>query len=168
MHLLPVKQLFRKQSHACPPIRPLSAPAAFSILEVMIAAAVMALAITTSITTMQRGFLSLDTARKLTTAGQILQCEMEKMRMEPWTTINALPATLDPMTLDPSFTSVSTLGGQYRLRRDVATIATASGVGLKQITFTVSWKSYDGRTLSRNYTTYYGQNGLYDYYFNSL
>ena len=37
-----------------------------------------------------------------------------------------------------------------------------------QVTFTVSWKSYDGRTQARNYTTYYGEHGLYDYYYNQL
>ena len=45
----------------------------FTIVEVMAAAVVMALAITTSITTLQRGFLALDSARNLTMAGQILQ-----------------------------------------------------------------------------------------------
>jgi Tfp pilus assembly protein PilV len=141
---------------------------AFTIVEVMFAAAVMALGITTSITTLQRGFLSLDTARKITIAGQILQCEMEKMRMVPWATINAYPATLDPMTIDTSFTSNPTVGSRFTLRREVDTIATTTGVGMKQITFAMSWKSYDGRTLTRKYTTYYGENGLYDYYYNSL
>ena len=128
----------------------------------------MALAITTSITTLQRGFLSLDTARKMTIAGQIMQCEMEKIRMVPWATINAYPATLDPMPIDTTFTSNPAVGSDFTLRRDVDVITTTTGVGMKQITFTVAWKSYDGRTLSRNYTTYYGQNGLYDYYYNSL
>lgn len=143
---------------------------AFSIVEVMMAVAVMALAITTSITTMQRGFLSLDTARKMTIAGQILQCEMEKMRMVPWATINAYPATLDPMTLDTIFLSNPAISSAFTLRRDVTVIEAASATvrGRVQITYTVSWKSYDGRTLSRNYTTYYGEKGLYDYYYNSI
>lgn len=39
----------------------------------MVASTVMALAITTAITTMQQAFLALDSARNITLAGQILQ-----------------------------------------------------------------------------------------------
>ena len=139
-----------------------------TIVEVMMATAVMALAIATSIAAMQRGFFSLDTARKLTTAGQILQCEIEKMRMVKWAEINAYPAMLEPMTLDPIFATNPATASHFTLRRDVTAVPTATGVGMKQITFTVTWKSYDGRALSRNYTTYYGEHGLYDYYYNQL
>jgi hypothetical protein len=130
----------------------------------------MALAITTSITTMQRGFLSLDSARKLTLAGQIMQCELEKMRMVTWTTINAYPATLDPMPIEAAFLTNPAVSATFSLRRDVAVIVapTATERGMSQITFTLSWKSYDGRPLSRSYTSYYGEKGLYDYYYNSF
>jgi Tfp pilus assembly protein PilV len=141
----------------------------FTIFEVMIAAMVMAFAITTAITTMQRGFLSLDTARNITIAGQIMQSEFEKMRLRDWTVIGAYdtsaPTTL---TIDSSFTSNAFIGNRFALTRDVDVIATTTGIGLRQITLTVSWNSYDGRPLSRSYTSYYGQNGLYDYYYNSL
>jgi hypothetical protein len=72
------------------------------------------------------------------------------------------------MPLDPIFAGNPAIASHFTLRRDAADVATSSGVGMKRITFTVSWKSYDGRTLSRNYTTYYGEHGLYDYYFNQL
>ena len=129
---------------------------------------VMTLAITTCITTMQRGFLSLDTARNLTTAGQILQCEVEKMRMSKWEEIKAYDPTLDPMPLDPIFSSNPAIASHFTLRRDTKAVPTSTGVGMRQLTFTVSWKSYDGRTQARNYTTYYGEHGLYDYYYNQL
>jgi Tfp pilus assembly protein PilV len=135
----------------------------FTILEVALAAAVMALALTTSITTMQRGFLSLDTARNLTIAGQIMQSEFEKMRMQPWSTIDAYGSS-DPVTIDSSFTSNAFIGTRFTLTRNATLIRT----GLKQITLTITWKSYDGRSLSRSYTSYYGQNGLYDYFYNSI
>ena len=70
--------------------------------------------------------------------------------------------------LDPGFASNPTVAPRFRLRRDVTPIDTSSGVGMKQVTFTVTWTGYDGRSLSRESTTYYGQNGLYDYYYNSL
>jgi Tfp pilus assembly protein PilV len=144
----------------------------FSLLEVMIAGTVLIFAITTSLTVMQRGFLSLDTARNLTIAGQILQCEMEKLRMRDWTAVSAYdfdPATPpDAVALDASFTSNASIGSRFKLYRDVANITTTTGLGMRQVTYTVTWNSYDGRPLSRSYTTYYGQNGLYDYFYNSI
>jgi hypothetical protein len=135
----------------------------------MIAGTVLILAITTSLTTMQRGFLSLDTARNLTIAGQILQCEVEKLRMRPWTVVNAYPTTGETEeTMDPSFTSNASVGTRFKLYRDVSVITTATGLGMRQITYRTTWKSYDGRSLSRSYIAYYGQNGLYDYYYNSM
>jgi Tfp pilus assembly protein PilV len=136
----------------------------FTIVEVMMAAIIMAFAITTSITTMQRGFLSLDTARNITIAGQIMQSEFEKMRLLPWTTVDAFAASTPNLTVDSSFTSNTYIGNRFTMDRTVTLVRT----GMKQITLTVSWRSYDGRTISRNYSSYYGQNGLYDYFYNSL
>ncbi|MBS0663535.1 MAG: hypothetical protein JSR48_09730 [Verrucomicrobia bacterium] len=148
--------------------------AGFTIAEVMMAVIVMAFAITTSITTMQRGFLSLDTARNMTIAGQIMQSEFEKMRLQPWTTIDAYPATATAVpydaahpeyfNIDRAFTSNTYIGNRFTLQRDVTLVQT----GLKQVKLTCSWTSYDGRRISRSYFTYYGQNGLYDYFYNSL
>lgn len=126
------------------------------------AAAVMALAITTAITTMQRGFLALDTARNITIAGQIMQSEFEKMRIEPWATVNGYAANTNGLTIDSSFTSNTFIGNRFTLDREVTEVRT----GMKKITLTVSWNSYDGRTISRSYSSYYGQNGLYDYFYN--
>jgi Tfp pilus assembly protein PilV len=137
----------------------------FTIVEVMMASIVMAFAITTSITTMQRGFLSLDTARNITIAGQIMQSEFEKMRLVPWTTIDAYAVNADTaITVDSSFTSNAFIGNRFTMTRRVTLIRT----GMKQITLTSTWRSYDGRTISRSYSSYYGQNGLYDYFYNSL
>jgi hypothetical protein len=52
--------------------------------------------------------------------------------------------------------------------REVADLVTGTTAGMRRIKLTVTWRNYDGRYLSRSYTAYYGQNGLYDYYFNSL
>jgi len=145
---------------------------AFSLLEVMLAGTVLALAITTALTTIQRAFLSLDTARNLTTAGQILQCEMEKLRMRPWAIVGAYPLTTSPeiMTMDPAFASNAAVNGRFKLYREVTDVPvpTGSTLAMRKVTFTVTWTNYDGRSLSRFYTTYYGKEGLNDYYYNSL
>jgi len=56
-----------------PPVR-----GGFTLVEVAMAVAILALVLTTSLTVMQRVFTELDTARNLEIATNILQCEMEE------------------------------------------------------------------------------------------
>ncbi len=135
----------------------------FTIVEVMVAAAVMALAITTSITTMQSAFLALDSARNITLAGQIMQGEFEKMRLKNWDTVAAYPTTETTLTIDSAFTSNPAIGNRFTLKRTIAAVNS----DMKEITLTINWRGYDGRNFSRYYKTYYGRNGLYDYFYNS-
>ena len=132
----------------------------FTIAEVMMAAIVMAFAITTSITTMQRAFLSVDAARGITYAAQIMQTELEKMRLQNWTTVSAYPSSATTVTIDSSFTSNAYIGNRFTLTRTATTVHS----GMIKVTLTISWNAYDGHNLQRSYSTYYGQNGLYDYY----
>jgi prepilin-type N-terminal cleavage/methylation domain-containing protein len=136
----------------------------FTIAEVMIAASVMALAISTSVTTMQRAFLALDSARSITLAGQILQGELERMRLKNWTEIGtAFPATTTPAAYTQTdSTMAAALGTRFSLK-----YTADAGTDLKEIKLIVSWSGYDGRPQSRYYKTYYGRNGLYDYFYNS-
>lgn len=129
----------------------------------MAAVAIMALVITTSITVLQRGFLTLDTARNLAIAGQIMQSELEKMRLNDWATVSAYPAGPTTLTIDNVFTSNSAIGNRFTLQRTMSTPKTE----FLQITLTITWNSVDGRTISRSYTTYYGHYGLYDYFYNT-
>jgi Tfp pilus assembly protein PilV len=135
----------------------------FTIAEVMFAAAVMALAITTAITTMQSAFLALDSARNITLAGQIMQSELERMRLKDWPTVSGYPAGPSALTIDTSFTGSATINERFTLSRSVAEVH----ADMKQITMTIVWRGYDGREQSRSYTTYYGKNGLYDFFYNS-
>jgi Tfp pilus assembly protein PilV len=141
----------------------------FTIMEVMLAAGIMALAISTSITTMQRAFLSLDAARNVTLASHLMQSELERMRLKNWETITSWdtasghPAQPTTIPLDEAFASDPAIATRFSLTRE----STVVRDGMRQITFTVSWRGYDGRVQSRSYTTYYGRNGLYDYFYNS-
>ncbi len=133
---------------------------AFTLVEVAMSVLVLALALTTSLTAMQSAFLQFDTARNLEIAANILQCEMEKERLFTWAT--ASNAAYAPV-IDPSFARNPTISGRFTLSRTLATIHAGQVV---QITLTVSWRGYDGRSLTRSYTTYYTQGGLYAYFYN--
>src|SRR5688500_5965266 len=57
---------------------------AFTLLEVMMAATVLVLGISSSIIVLQYGMRAIDTARYTTLAGQILQSQMEKLLLLNW------------------------------------------------------------------------------------
>lgn len=135
---------------------------AFTLVEVAMAVFILALALTTSLAALQRAFLQLDTARNLEIAANILQCEMEKERLFTWA--QASNGGYAPV-IDPSFSRNPAIAGRFTLSRSLATLAGHSGQML-QITLTVTWRGYDGRSLSRNYTSYYTQGGLHAYLYN--
>jgi Tfp pilus assembly protein PilV len=160
---------------------PSGAKGAFTILEVALAATVLAFALTTAISVMQRAFLAMDTARGLTYAAQIMQHEVEKMRSTPWgdgasgagsgtTGVSAFSTTPDTaVTIDNSFSSIPYIGSRFIMTRTVTTVHTAPGTGsvprrdLLKVALTISWRTSDRRLLSRSFVAYYGQNGLYDF-----
>jgi type II secretory pathway pseudopilin PulG len=135
----------------------------FTIPEVMMAAIVMAFALTTSITVMQRSFSTVDTARNLSYATQIMQNEFEKMRLTNWDAVFAYSTSETAVALDSSFTSNPYIGTRFTMTRIRSEVYPGTGKAIAKIVLKITWKSYDGRTLSRSLTTYYGQNGLYDY-----
>ena len=124
---------------------------------------VLALALTTSLSAMQRAFLQFDTARNMEVAANILQCEMEKERLFTWA--EASDSTYVPV-IDPSFARNTAIAGRFTLSRAVAVVS-GHGGQMVQMTLTVTWRGYDGRTLRRSYTTYYTQGGLYVHIYNA-
>ena len=112
------------------------ANAGFTIFEVGMAAAIMALALVSSITVMQRTFNALDTARAITYATQIMQNEMEKMRLQNWTTVSAYPTAATSVTIDSAFTSTS-IGSRFLgMTRSVETVHSDTNGGMRKITLT--------------------------------
>ncbi|HTL68417.1 MAG TPA: hypothetical protein VL200_12200 [Lacunisphaera sp.] len=144
---------------------------AFTIMEVTMASFVMALGIATSIIAIQSGYKQVDVARGTTLASQIIQSEMERLRMMPWSktsttavdSIVELPAT---ETFDGAtyFSTSAVVSGKYTVTRTVADDADHPG-SMKDITISVRWQSYDLRWHQRSFTAIYSQNGLYDYYY---
>jgi Tfp pilus assembly protein PilV len=142
----------------------------FTIMEVLMATFVMALAISTSVTTLQVGYRSIDTARNMTLAGQILQSMIEDIRLKQWTEINSMAASttgsISTFFASGSFGSSATatrMLSRFTFNRAVSDVSGQTGI--KRIVLTATWTGIDGRSTSVKYTTYYAQNGLYDYYY---
>jgi len=132
----------------------------FTLIEVALALIILALVIMSTVTAMQRCLAQLDTARNLQTASAIMQTEMEKERLMSW--YQVADTSYQPV-IDASFNRIPNLAGRFTLSRSVATLANRNG-DMLQITLTVSWKNYDGRTLTRSTTSYYTKDGLHAYY----
>jgi type II secretory pathway pseudopilin PulG len=149
------------------------APAGFTLVEVLMATFVMLFAISSSILVMQSGFRSLDTARKTTLAAQIMQSEMERMRMLSWSRVEALigpePAKIDIATIFPQNTSaeIQLFNEMDRTftRTRTATYLPGSDNEIIKIDIAVSWRGIDGVLHERTSSTRYCKNGLYNYYY---
>ena len=159
----------------------------FTIVEVALAATVLAFTLMGMIGVVEAGSQMLDLSRKQTMAAQILHGEIDQLRLQSWLTVsgystagaavgNGYPATTSLTSLnDPAF---ATFAAQYpqtatifKLTRTVASVqpvqsnlnptAYASEPLLLQVTFTISWTGVTGKSYTRLSTTYIGLNGLY-------
>ena len=139
---------------------------------------VMAFGIATSIIAMQTGFKSIDLARGTTLASQIIQSEMERVRMLSWTTVTALSTATDTVAPFPTgspagiemfdgatyFSSNPAIAGKYTITRTVEPDSTRP-TEVMNLTVQVSWLGYDNRAHTRSFRSMYAKNGLYDYYY---
>lgn len=133
----------------------------FSLIEVMIASIVMVLAITTAITTLQSGFQAVETARGFTYASQVMQSELERIRLKTWDQVQALQDG------GSSIVTVAATGGApaaaFECRRTIRDLK----VDMKEITLESTWRGYDGRSHTARFVTRYSKSGLYDYFYTS-
>ncbi len=130
-------------------------PRGFTLAEVMVAAAVLALGIAGVVTVSQSGLQALDTARHLSSASQLMQSEMERIRLMSWAGLQALQDSGDTAVSLPATSA----------RYTCARVITDIRPGMKEITLTATWKGYDGRSHTARLVTRYGRTGLNDYFY---
>ena len=132
---------------------------AFTLIEVMMAATVMALGIMGMIQVVISGSEMLDVARKQTIATQILRSEIDNLHLSDWTTqVSQFPLspTTTPITINSSFQAISQ---GFQCQREVWDVK--ADHTLRKVKFTVTWTSNTGRAYARSGSTYFGKNGLY-------
>lgn len=132
---------------------PTSDQNAFTLVEVFFAAGLMLVGVVGMIQALTIGSEMLDVARKQTLAEQIIQSEIDKVRMNSWTTINALPASAT-ITIN---TSLQTVCAGFTCTRTATNVKT----DMLKVKFTVTWTGNTGRSYTRSGETYLGKNGLH-------
>ena len=133
----------------------------FTLLEVMIAFGVLALIFFSAMTVISRGFRMVEDARYNTLASQVLQSEVETLRLKNWAQLTALPASAN-YTISSDFSSAGFTG--LSGVRKITSIRTDT----RKIAISLTWKSSNQMPHTRYYVTYMSKNGLNDYYYRKL
>jgi type II secretory pathway pseudopilin PulG len=145
--------LWARGGHHCDRTR------AFTIIEVMVAAIVLVLGITTAITTLQSGLQAIDTSRHYTFASQVMQSELERLRLKSWAQLQTLQDSGENTVAVPAVTGTNT--AVFSCSRVINDLKT----DMKEIILISNWRGYDGRPHTLRFVTRYGKSGLYDYFY---
>lgn len=138
-----------------------SNPKAFTLVEVMVAAVVLVLAVVSSITALQMGFQAIDNARNYAAAGQLMQNEMESLRLKSWAQLDALKQSGITSVAVPA--ELKSGGALFTCSREIIDLKS----DMKQLAVVASWRGYDGRPHTTKLVTRYAKTGLYDYFYTS-
>ena len=99
----------------------------------------------------------------MTLASQVLQSEMERIRLMDWGDLHALQGQQN-VDLATVFTANTAITSRFTLVRTVSDVTAKVGE-MKMIVLQATWTTTSGRSVSRSFTNYYTKNGLYDYYY---
>ena len=135
----------------------------FTLVEVMFGLTIVAVGFIGMVEGMVLGYEMLETAHQQTLAAQIMQGEVEYLRMQPWSTISGLSSiSATSLSNYPEFSGSSlataTSGTTLKFARSV--VSPDPHTNLRQITMTVTWTSLTGKSHSRSCSAYIGKYGL--------
>lgn len=140
-----------------------------TMMEVLIAAVVLAFVIMSSLTALSQAYRFTRHARMVTLAGQIAQSVMEDLRLKNYSQIQAYAAQSQPVAFtanvssegfSSNFTQGFTISGQFT----TIVASSAPTLGKISVKLTVVW-SEGPSTFRRSLITYFGEKGLSDYYY---
>lgn len=123
----------------------------------MVASCVLMLGVSGALVTLQRSISSIAQARQLDTASQVMQTELERLRLLNWSQLDALQqsgATSVPVPTGGDF-------ARFTCERQIRDLRE----GMKEITLIASWGGLDGRAHTARLVTRYSRSGLNDYFY---
>lgn len=150
-------------------------PAAFTLIEVMVAVAVIGVLFVSLYSGMSSGFALVNSARENLRATQIILERMEVMRLYSWSQVNSngfIPTTFTASYYPPTVStnsedSRSTSGGIVyygTVTTNVAPVNDAYATNMRLITITLTWTNANGTFKhTRTMETFISANGLQKY-----
>ena len=144
----------------------------FTLVELMVAMVCVGIVLVAAFTSAAQGRHMLEDARDMTRVGQILQSQMEDLRMLSWEDLEAAEAAASggwaAMTLSREF--VESYGEKYSIQRRIATRVDGATVyaDQKEIMVKVTWEGPRGETHTRTTATWFTHGGMHDYLYRSF
>lgn len=130
-----------------------------TLVEIMVAATLLLFVFVSSLAVIQKAYVSVDAARNLPLASQLMQSELERLRLKNWDQLTALQNTGETVVTASDIKIPATL--ELECHRDIRDIRD----GMKEITLISTWKGLDGRGHEARMITRYGKTGLNDYFY---
>ncbi|MBC2602270.1 type IV pilus modification PilV family protein [Puniceicoccus vermicola] len=131
---------------------------AFTLLEVMIALGIMAMALASASICLRMGMMQYDTARSTNYATQILQNEAERIRLLSWSEIENLPSAA-------RFSPIDRSNNKYQFKRILENYNGSDDI--KRIWLIANWKGLKGEPHQLKITFNYARDGAFDYLYGS-
>ena len=110
---------------------------------------------------MTYGYKLLENARFNTLASQVIQSEIETLRLRNWSQISALPAK-EAITIPSDMAKAGF--NKFSGWRFISSVRPKT----KVIVVGVQWTARSGRVHLRRYTTFMTKDGLNDFYYTSI
>ena len=131
----------------------------FTLLEAMIATMILGLVLASVLAVVSQCARYLTDIRRTARASQVLQQEMEYVRLLDWSTLQSLTNTFS----DPSDSKHIYMGTIAKSAYSSSNFGTTTTV--EEVTLTVSWTNQVNRVLTNTLTTLVGNGGLNKYIF---
>jgi len=139
--------------------------AGFTIVEVAIASTILVVALCSCFGVLQMSFKLLDNARTSTLAAQIMQSEIERLRLLNWSDLSSLSTTTPtPINVSAVYSGDSNMAKRFAATRHITPTA-GRETTMMDIQISVTWTGTNGATYVRSFKTKYSKNGLYDYFY---
>lgn len=149
----------------------------FTLVEVMMAATILVVGFIGTIEAMALSSKMLDHARRQSLATQIINHELDELRLASWATISALPTASTAVTIDSQFDQARAALGDNKTATSTVSFSLARTLtnpdpvtNIREVNFTVTWvvrtirRDTSGSVLtftySRSNSAWFGKYGL--------
>ncbi|MCH8475796.1 MAG: prepilin-type N-terminal cleavage/methylation domain-containing protein [Opitutales bacterium] len=136
----------------------------FTLIEVIIGVMVIMTVVAMAMAALNRGFAMAQFSRDSTQVSQILQSEMEIMRLKNWPQMENLVRYPDWEERDATQHIPSDTSERFQTKRTLEEIED----GLLLARVVVEWKPARGPISQREYFSYITRNGINDFYYGAL